>query len=148
MELLSDKSGSVSFGWVAQGVYLCRFSGAISDSLGAAHVGRLQAILEEVAELRYFADAHDVTSYDLLARSAFVRLVLMHRKKFKELLMLTWSEGLLPASQAFASAIGEPLVLLSASSEFDRRLALAAPRAREASARRQAQERNADGGSS
>jgi hypothetical protein len=144
MELLSDKSGSVSFGWVKKGVYLCRFSGAISDSLGAAHVRRVQAILEEVAKLRYFADARDVTSYDLLARSAFVRLVLMHRKKFEELVVLTWAEGGSVASQAFTSAVGEPLVLLTSNADFDRRLTLAAPRAREALANAEAN--GTDGG--
>lgn len=145
MELLSDKSGSISFGWVGQNVYLSRFSGVISDSLGGAHVSRLQAILEGVAEVRYFSDARDVTSYDLLARSAFVRVVLTHRKRFKELVVLTWAEGLSAASQAFASAIGEPLVLLTSQSEFDRRLTLAAPRAREVLANDEAKRASSPG---
>ena len=131
MELLSDKSGSVSFGWVGQDVYLCRFAGVVSQSLGARHLDCLQAVLNETAALRYFSDARDLTSYDLLARSAFVRLVLTHRKQFKELVVLTWSEGLSAASHAFASAIGEPLALLTNPAEFDRRLTQAAPRARE-----------------
>jgi hypothetical protein len=100
--------------------------------LGAAHANRLQPILEGVAELRYFSDSRDVTGYDLLARSAFVRLVLAHRKRFKELVMLTWSAGLSTASQAFVSTIGEPLELLTSNAEFDRRLALAAPQLRDA----------------
>ena len=132
MELVSDKSGSMSFGWAAPGVYLVRASGEISASLSALQLSRLEAALEEQAPIRYFSDGRDIKGYDLLARSAFVRFVLSQRKKFSELTMLTWSEGISAAGQAFAGAIGDPLILLSSASEFDRRLFLAAPRVKDA----------------
>jgi hypothetical protein len=132
MELVSDRSGSMSFGWVAPGVYLVRASGEISASLGTLQLSRLEAELEGQGPIRYFSDGRDMRGYDLLARSAFVRFVLAQRKRFSELVVLTWSQGISAAGQAFAGAIGEPLVLLSSPSEFDRRLYLAAPRARDA----------------
>jgi hypothetical protein len=131
MELVSDKSGSISFGWVGPGVYLVRASGEISASLGALQLSRLEAALEGQTALRYFSDGRNLRGYDMLARSAFVRLILAQRKKFAELVMLTWSEGVSAGAETFASAIGDPLVLLSSASEFDRRLFLAAPRVRE-----------------
>lgn len=131
MELVSDKSGSMSFGWVGPGVYLVRASGEISATLGALQLSRLEAALEGQSSIRYFSDSRDVKGYDLLARSAFVRLILAQRKKFAALTMLTWAEGISTAAHTFASAIGEPLVLLSSASEFDRRLFLAAPRVKE-----------------
>lgn len=132
MELVSDRSGSMSFGWVGPGVYLVRGSGEISASLGALQLSRLEAALEGQQAIRYFSDSREVKGYDLLARSAFVRFVLSQRKRFSELVMLTWSEGISSAGQAFAGAIGDPLVLLSSPSEFDRRLFLAAPTVRRA----------------
>jgi hypothetical protein len=134
MELVSDKSGSMSFGWVAAGVYLVRASGEISASLAALQLSRLEAALDEQAPIRYFSDGRDIKGYDLLARSAFVRFVLSQRKKFSELTVLTWSEGISTAGQTFASAIGDPLILLSSASEFDRRLFLAAPHVKDAQA--------------
>ena len=131
MELVSDKSGSMSFGWIGPGVYLVRASGEISASLGALQLSRLEAALEGQPPVRYFSDGRNVKSFDLLARSAFVRFVLGQRKKFAELVMLTWSGGISATGQSLASAIGDPLVLLTSPSEFDRRLFLAAPRVRE-----------------
>lgn len=132
MELVSDRSGSMSFGWVAPGVYLVRAAGEISVSLGALQLDRLQLALEGHQSIRYFSDCREVRSYDLLARNAFVRFVLGQRKRFSEMVMLTWSGGISAASQAFSGAIGDQVVLLSSPSEFDRRLFMAAPRVREA----------------
>lgn len=131
MELISDRCGSISLGWVAPSVYLVRASGEISASLGALQLSRLEAALEAQPLIHYFSDGRELKGYDLMARSGFVRFVLAQRKKFAELVMLTWSEGISTAAQAFASAIGDPVVLLSSPSEFDRRLFLAAPRVRE-----------------
>jgi len=132
MELISDRFGSISLGWVGPNVYLVRASGEISASLGALQLSRLEAALEAQPLIRYFSDCRELRGYDLLARSSFVRFVLAQRKKFAELTLLNWSEGISAAGQTFASAIGDPLVLLSSPSEFDRRLFLAAPRVREA----------------
>jgi hypothetical protein len=119
-------------------VYLVRASGDISAALGALQLSRLESALEDQTQIRYFCDGRGIRSYDLLARSAFVRLILAQRKKFAELVMLTWSDGLSTTGNAFAGAIGDPLVLLSSASEFDRRLYLAAPRVGEALARGEA----------
>lgn len=132
MELVSDRSGSMSFGWVGPGVYLVRASGEISASLGMLQLNRLELALDGQAGVRYFCDSRDVKGYDLTARSALVRFVQAQRQRFAELVMLTWAEGISAAGRAFSGAIGDSLVLLSSPSEFDRRLFMAAPRVKEA----------------
>jgi hypothetical protein len=127
LELLQDDDGSVALGWVGEGVFYARYVGALSAQIGAAHRERVQRILCAVSSFRYFSDASDLTQYDLLARSAFTRLVLENRRKFSQLVMLTWSGGISPATAAFAAAVGEPVSILADRVEFERLLIRAAP---------------------
>jgi len=131
MEFLSDQTGSVALGWIARDVYYARFTGALSARLGGEQNHRMLEALETCSTLRYFSDSRALTSYDLLARSAFVRLVLANRKKFADIVILTWSGGISSTTEAFKVAIGEPVAVLTDSSEFERRLIAATPRARE-----------------
>jgi hypothetical protein len=84
-----------------------------------------------VPTLQYFADATQLTQYDLVARSAFVRVVLEQRKRFAGLTVLTWAEGVSTMAHALVSAVGEPVDILADRSEFEARLLRAAPHARE-----------------
>jgi len=127
MELISDKTGSMTFGWVAPDVYYTRVSGDISPHLAGAQLRRAETALENHADVHFFADCADVKSYDLLARSAFARFLLTHRRRFAEIIVLTSTEGWSNAGQALASAVGEPLVLLASASEFMKRLNSLAP---------------------
>ncbi len=128
---MADREGSVAVGWVAQGVLYARFAGGLSADLGVKFATRLQAFVEEVPSLRYFADAGALKHYDLLARSAFVRVVLANRRKFAAIVLLTWAEGISPTSTAFASVIGEPIDIVTNQIEFETRLLRVAPLARQ-----------------
>src|SRR6186713_1213571 len=91
LELLTDVSGSVTFGWVGDGIYYARFSRTLSARLGEAFAARLRAAVAAAPSIRYFADARALESYDLLARSAFVRVVTEQRRKFQALTLLNWA---------------------------------------------------------
>jgi len=129
MKCIGDGEGSATFGWVGAHVYFSRFAGRLSVELGGAHVADLQCAIEGSAALRYFSDSSALTSYDLLARSGFIRLLLAHRKKFAELVFLNWTGNLAASSKLLIAAVGEPIVVLGDRDDFERRLFLAAPRA-------------------
>lgn len=130
LELMGDAEGSVAVGWVSPRVVYARMQGGLSASVGIALSARLQTFVDRVSDLDYFVDASALSQYDLLARSAFVRLVLANRRKFKDLVILTWSQGISPASLALKSLLGEPTEILTNSSQFHGRLLRAAPDAR------------------
>lgn len=122
-----DESGFVSVGWIANRVLYARFSGGLSAEVGNACVQFVRGLLDDVESLSYFIDSRKLTHYDLLARSAFVRLVLANRKKFTSLAILIWPAGKSPATAAFNAALGEPTEILTDPVDFDRRLRAAAP---------------------
>ena len=128
LEMLADVTGSVAFGWADDGVYYARFSRCLSAKLGAAFAARLRVAVEESASLKYFADARALESYDLLARSAFVRVVTEHRRKFAELCLLPWDGG--DINPAFINALGKPLTIAKDAIAFEAHLMSTAPRAR------------------
>jgi hypothetical protein len=76
--------------------------------------------------------------YDLIARSVFVRVLLSHRRKFTQIVMLTWAQGLSAVSQSMVATVGEPLVILDDVGEFERRLMSVAPAAGQLMAPRRA----------
>jgi len=127
LELLTDASGSVTFGWVDQGVFYARFSHGLSAELGAAYANRLRAIVQATPSIRYFSDARALENYDLLARSAFLRAVMAQRRKFTSIDMLTWPGDLSPAVVA---SLGEPILVTCDPVVFETRLFATAPRAR------------------
>jgi hypothetical protein len=130
LELLADDEGSVTLGWVDAGVFYSRFVGVLSAPLAARHTEQLEAALERAGSLHFFSDGRALSSYDLGARGAFLRTVLAHRSQFKSVVMLTWSLGITPVTRSFASALGEPVDILSDELEFERRLLETAPLAR------------------
>ena len=128
LEMLADAAGSVTFGWADEGVYYARFSRCLSAKLGEAFAARLRAAAQRPGGIKYFADGRALESYDLLARSAFVRVVTENRRKFEQLYMLTWADG--EVSPAFVNALGEPLLVTKDAIDFETRLMGQAPRAR------------------
>jgi hypothetical protein len=131
LEVLKDDEGSVTLGWVARGVFYSRFAGSLSAELGKAHVARLGESLLWASSLLYFSDASALYQYDLLARSAFTRLVLENRRKISRLVMLTWSTGVTPSATAFAAAVGDSVTLLTEPAVFEKLLVAEAPLARQ-----------------
>jgi hypothetical protein len=128
LEMLADAAGSVTFGWADEGVYYARFSRCLSAKLGEAFAARLRAAAQLPGTIKYFADGRALESYDLLARSAFVRVVTEYRRKFEQLNMLAWAGS--DINPALASALGEPLLVTKDAVEFEARLMRTAPRAR------------------
>jgi hypothetical protein len=130
-EVFGDEQGLVAIGWVGDGVLYARFVGGLSSSVGAAFARQLQGFISQTPSLQYFADASALTHYDLLARSAFVRVVMAHRRQFTAITILTWAEGVSSASNAFAAVIGDAVSVLVDSKEFESRLLRAAPLAKQ-----------------
>jgi hypothetical protein len=125
LEMLTDACGSVSFGWVDEGVYYARFARSLSGRLGVAFAERLASVVEDKGAIKYFGDARGVESYDLVARSAFIRLVTAQRARFTELNLLWWDGDDL--GLACSRALGEPLYVTQDAIEFETRLCQAAP---------------------
>ena len=130
LELVADDEGSITLGWVDTGVFYVRFIGVLSANLSQSHTARLEAALDRTSSLHYFADARALCSYDLCARSAFLRTVLARRCQFKSVVLLTWTQGITPVTRAFAAAIGDPVDVLADEVDFEARLLEVAPLAR------------------
>jgi hypothetical protein len=127
---LSDDHGSVSLDWVAPTVLFTRIEGSLSAELGGAFARTLQAQFQSVPMLHYFGDASRLDQYDLLARSAFMRVVLADRRRIQSFSFLTWAEGLSSVAQKFADLIGPTALVLTDRLEFEQRLLRYAPGAR------------------
>ena len=128
LELLTDISGSITFGWADEGVYYARFTRCLSARLGSAFAARLREAISAGGALKYFADGRALESYDLLARNAFVRVVTEHPGKFEQINILAWADG--EVSQADLSLLGDAAVLARDEIDFEARLLAVAPRAR------------------
>jgi hypothetical protein len=127
---LSDDHGTASLDWVAEGVLFARTEGSLSAGLGAAFARTLQTQLQGAASVHYYGDSSRLDRYDLLARSAFMRVVLADRRKIQSFTLLTWAEGVSGVAQAFADLMGPSAAVLTDRSDFDRRLLRVAPGAR------------------
>jgi hypothetical protein len=128
LELLTDALGSVTFGWMDEGVYYARFSHCLSARLGEAFAARLRSAVQGSAPIKYYGDARALESYDLLARSAFVRVVSEHRRRFESITLLAWSGG--EVSDVLVRTLGQPTIVTSDAIDFETSLFATAPRAR------------------
>lgn len=131
MQLVSDREGSVMFGWVGSNVYYSRFTGRLSAELGTAHVRALESAMTASATIRYFGDSRNLTSYDLLARSEFARLLLSKRKQFVDVVILNRKGDVSASARVLMETMGRALIILDEPSEFEKRLLLVAPGARD-----------------
>jgi hypothetical protein len=131
LEMLRDSEGAVILGWVGEGVFYSRIVGTLSVDTGEMLAARLRKAVAEVQSFRYFSDLSELQTYDLLARSAVTRVLLANRRRFADIVVLTWSEGVNAAERAFVAAIGDPISLLSDRIEFENRLLRAAPFAKQ-----------------
>jgi hypothetical protein len=129
LELITDAAGSVTFGWVDDGVYYTRSRGCVSARLGEVFAARLRVAVQSVTSLRYFGDARAVESHDVLARSAFLSVVVEHRHKFESITLLSWSGA--DTSQSFITNLGDNALVLEDPIEFEARLMAATPRVRQ-----------------
>jgi hypothetical protein len=128
---MTDTEGSIVFGWLAPNALYARFTGGLSGTLGSAFAIRFQSLLEGKTSVRFFNDGSGLKHYDLLARSAIVRVLLAHRRSFESFTLLTWAGEVGPAAQAFLVALGDGVELVTSSEEFEARLLRIAPNARQ-----------------
>jgi hypothetical protein len=128
LELITDAAGAVTFGWIDDGVFYARFSRCLSARLGEAYAARLRVAAQSCTSFKYFGDARALESYDLLARSAFVRVAAELRRKFESLTLLNWVGT--DFSPALVATLGESVLVLKDPIDFEARLMATAPRAR------------------
>jgi hypothetical protein len=128
LELLADAVGTITFGWADEGVYYARFSQSLSERLGETFAARLSAGLAGVSRIHYFADARDLDSYELLARSAIFRVLKEHRDQLERIDLLWWG-GSAP-NDVILSELGDVLYVTLDAEDFEARLRARAPEAR------------------
>ena len=129
LEVLRDKEGLVAFGWVADNVLYTRFQKGLSADTGYAYAVHLVDLIASAQRICFFCDSSELNHYDLLARSAFARVVLSNRRKFKFITMLTSAEGLSPTVKTLAATLGEPIEVMTNNDKFVTRLSRQAPMA-------------------
>ncbi len=130
-ELLDDDDGSIAVGWAGDSVIYAMVEGGLSAPLGSRYAEHVSSLVRGLTGIHYFADLALMTRYDLLARSAFVRMALANRRCFESFTFLTWTEGVSPAARAFSDALGENVTMCTLLGDFERRLLRAAPLARQ-----------------
>jgi hypothetical protein len=130
-ELLDDEEGAITVGWAGESVVYAMVEGGLSAGLGSRYASHVQSLVKGLSGVHYFSDAALMSRYDLLARSAFVRMALAQRKSFASFTFLTWSDGVSSTARAFADAIGPDVTLCTTLAEFERRLLREAPLARQ-----------------
>ena len=127
IEVLGDKDGSVAFGWVAQAVLYARFHGVFTAPIGQVYAARLSALVAQSQSFCFFCDSSELKSFDVLARSSFARVILSNRRRFSCIVILARAEGVSHATQALATAIGEPIEVLTSRQTFEAHLLHRAP---------------------
>lgn len=130
-EVIDDDEGSVAVGWASDSVIYAMVDGSLSATLGSRYAEHVQGMVRGLKGVHYFADAALMTRYDLLARSAFVRMALANRRCFDAFTFLTWPDAVSPAAHAFAGALGENVTMCTMLADFEGRLLRAAPFARQ-----------------
>lgn len=129
-ETASDREGSSHLGWAGDSVLYARFQGGLSAELGARVAVQLQSLISSASAVHYFCDASRLTRYDLLARSAFVRVALANRRRFASFTFLLFGETVSSAARTFAAGLGDGVEFFVDVSEFERKLLRLAPLAR------------------
>jgi hypothetical protein len=129
-DTLRDASGQVTVGWAGDSVIHARVDGGMSADLGKRYAAHVQRMVESSTQVHYFSDVTALTSYDLLARSAFVRMALAHRRRFASFTFLLWPAGVTEATRSFAAALGGNTELCTDAEAFERRLMPVAPLAK------------------
>jgi hypothetical protein len=124
---LRDAEGVVTVGWAGDTALHTRVEGGLSAEVGGLLASHVQVLVASATGVHYFADVSRMTRYDLLARSAFVRVALANRGRFASFTFLTWSAGAGPAAETFARALGGNVKLCPTAVDFERLLTRVAP---------------------
>jgi hypothetical protein len=127
VETLTAPEGSISVGWVGDDVLYARFQGELYSSLGVAYAARLEQLVGERKQVRYFVDGSALKTYDLLARSAIVRVLLAHRSQFASILLLNWRDASRQLAATPLTGLGDLLEVTHDPVDFHGQLLRAAP---------------------
>jgi hypothetical protein len=131
LEVMRDSEGSIIFGWVGPNVLYARLSGGLSMRLGASFAAKLLELVDGKTGIRYFGDTSELEHYDLLARSALLRVLLAKRRSFESFTMLSWAGEIGPRERAFATALGSGVDIVASLDDFEAKLYRLAPTARQ-----------------
>jgi hypothetical protein len=129
--MMTDPEGSIAVGWVAPDVLYAKLGGGLSGRLGSAFATKLKALADGKTSIRLFIDSSGLRHYDLLARSAVIRVLLAKRRAFESFTMLAWAGEIGPGERAFAAALGSGVDIVTSSDEFEAKLYRVAPSARQ-----------------
>jgi len=146
LETIVGMDGHVTLGWVGDRVFYASFVGALSNKLSLAFVDRVRQLTRDEGAYHYFSDARALRAYDVSARAEFLDFVIERRHQLQGCVSLTWSEGLSPASRAFAARVGDGFEVLTDGVEFEERLFSTAPLALELIAIASGKAPESDGG--
>jgi len=127
---VADEGGSVVFGWVGEGVLYAKSTGALSAALGGSYAADLGSLVAGASTVQLFFDMSALSQFDLLARSAFVRVVLANRSSFRLITALTCADGIGSGAQRVMDILGPLATVLTEKLDFEARLLRAAPHAR------------------
>jgi hypothetical protein len=131
LEVMRDSEGSIVIGWVGTDVLYAKLSGGLSGRLGSTFAAKLQELVDGKTGIRYFGDTSELEHYDLLARSALLRVLLAKRRSFESFTMLSWAGEIGPRERAFATALGSGVDIVASLDDFEAKLYRLAPTARQ-----------------
>jgi hypothetical protein len=127
LKKLFDSDGTITLGWIAESVLWARFSGHLSGSLSEQYVAELERRLVGARRIRFFVDASALSSFDLLGRTAALRVLLTNRQRLASVCMLNWRGGTSPLGHSIASAMGGSMQAVTQRPIFEALLQQQAP---------------------
>ena len=100
---------------------------ATSAGLGVTYAFKLDGLLAHSGGVQYFVDASSLDSYDLIARSAMVRVLLARRPQLVSMLVLNWRGGVSSVANAIMASLDGLMKTTTGDSDFNAALEKAAP---------------------
>lgn len=127
LEHFADAKGTISAGFLGDGVFYVQIRGAISEAVGRRYAHYLGVALDSANSVRFFKDCSQLVSCDLLARSAVVRTMLAHRRRLTSMLVLTGPTGITLSNHHLDSILESSVEYTTDASAFEARVAQLAP---------------------
>jgi hypothetical protein len=129
LNILSDREGTVTFGFLAVDAYYFRIVGHLSSKLGIDCAAQLRNHLASGRALRLFVDVASGDGSSFAARSALMRSLLANRQHVDSVTILAIGTTVSRA-QSMATLLGKPSVILESPGLFQTKLRDAAQSAR------------------
>jgi hypothetical protein len=126
LNILSDREGTVTFGFLAEDAYYFRIVGHLSSKLGIDCAAQLRNHLVAGRALRLFVDVASGDGSSFAARSALMRSLLANRQHVDSVTILAVGATVARA-QSMATLLGKPNVILESPALFQTKLRDATP---------------------